>query len=91
MDNSKIKADQISKLPPDVQARINEAVKGLETMGGRPAVTPSAAKPPADSNAALIQKQSNQDKVQAALSPTDRHKGVTATAPKPPQPKGRSR
>jgi hypothetical protein len=91
MDNDKIKASEISKLPPAVQARINEAVKGLETMSGRAAVTPPAAEPPADSNAALIQKQSNQEKVQAALSPTDHFKGVAATAPKPPPTKGRSR
>jgi len=30
-------------------------------------------------NAALLQKQNNQDKTQAALSPTDRHKGQTVT------------
>ena len=31
------------------------------------------------SNAALLQKQNNQDKAQAALSPTDQFKGQTAT------------
>ncbi|HET6841375.1 MAG TPA: hypothetical protein VFK06_06765 [Candidatus Angelobacter sp.] len=31
-----------------------------------------------DSNAALLQKQNNQNKAQAALSPTDHHKGQTA-------------
>ena len=31
------------------------------------------------SNAALLQKQSNQEKTQAALSPTDQFKGQTAT------------
>ncbi len=31
-----------------------------------------------DSNAALLQKQNNQDKTQAAMSPTDRFSGQTA-------------
>ena len=34
------------------------------------------------SNAALLQKQNNQDKAQAALSPTDHFKGQTATQKK---------
>ncbi len=55
----------------EVGARLEKA-----TAHARNPVQPDAGD---GGNAALLQKQNNQDRTQAALSPTDRYKGQTAT------------
>lgn len=58
----------------EVGARIEQATAHLRTSA------PEGAG--GGSNAALRQKQNNQDRTQAALSPTDRFKGQAATKDK---------
>jgi hypothetical protein len=63
--------------PPDL-ARFREVGARLEkaTAHARNHVQTEAGD---GGNAALLQKQNNQDRTQAALSPTDHYKGQTAT------------
>ena len=56
----------------EVGERLRQATSHLQGSSQQPAAGDA-------SNAALLQKQSNQDKTQAALSPTDHAKGQTAT------------
>jgi hypothetical protein len=63
-----VPASELAKAK-DVGERLNKAT--MHVQAG-----PSAGG--GDSNSALLQKQNNQDKTQAALSPTDRFAGQTA-------------
>jgi hypothetical protein len=69
-------------LPDAQKAKVHEAVALLDKATQHRVLQPSAEE--GGSNAALLQKQNNQDKVQAALSPTDNFNGKTALqAPTP--------
>ena len=70
------KQDVSKVVPASELAKAMEVGERLKKASMHVGTGPSTGQ--GDSNAALLQKQNNQDKTQAAMSPTDRFSGQTA-------------
>jgi hypothetical protein len=66
-------------ITPEIKAQAERATAALDKATQHQQAPSAPASPEGSSNAAQLQNQNQQDKTQAALSPTDDAKGKTAT------------